>query len=158
LSNREFLAGAQLGNQGFAVFLPCTVRTRRHARKFDSVRRPLFPGYLFVKLDPSTDRWRCVNGTLGVARLIGTAERPTPLPKGVIEAICDACDDNGVMATPDEVFLGEEVRVTAGPFAEFIGKLESLDSAGRVRVLLEILGRRTYVAFSRNQVAASHRR
>jgi len=158
LSNSEFLAAAQLANQGFAVFLPCLVRTRRHARKFDTVRRPLFPGYLFVRLDSSRDRWRAINGTLGVARLVGSADAPTPLPAGVVEAICDGCDDNGVMAaSSDELSPGEEVRVTAGPFAEFVGKLESLDGAGRVRVLLEILGRRTCVALSRNQVIAAHR-
>jgi transcriptional antiterminator RfaH len=152
------MAAAQLANQGLVVFLPCLVRTRRHARKFDTVRRPLFPGYLFVKLDASRDRWRSVNGTLGVARLIGSAEAPTALPAGVVEAICDACDDNGVMATPDALSPGEEVRVTAGPFAEFVGRLESMDGIGRVRVLLEILGRRTCVALSRNQVTASYRR
>src|SRR5262249_36026256 len=137
LSNREFLAAAQLANQGFVAFLPCLVRTRRHARKFDTVRRPLFPGYLFVRLDSSRDRWRSINGSLGVGRLVGNAEAPTPLPAGVVEAISDVCDDNGVMEAPDELSPGEEVRVTAGPFAEFVGKLDSLDGAGRVRVLLE---------------------
>jgi transcription elongation factor/antiterminator RfaH len=158
LSNREFLAAAQLANQGYPVFLPCLERTRRHARKFDTVRRPLFPGYLFVKFDPAIDRWRCVNGTLGVARLIGGATAPTPVPIGVIEAIGQACDDNGVLAAGEEELLpGEDVRITAGPFSELVGRLESLDGAGRVRVLLEILGRRTSVALSRNQIAASRR-
>jgi transcriptional antiterminator RfaH len=158
LSNREFLAAAQLANQGYAVFLPCLERTRRHARKFDTVRRPLFPGYLFVKLDPAIDRWRSVNGTLGVARLIGGATAPTPVPVGVVEAIGEACDDNGILAVGEEDLLpGEDVRITAGPFSEFIGRLESLEGAGRVRVLLEILGRRTSVALSRNQIVPSRR-
>src|SRR5258706_16252721 len=69
LSNREFLASSQLRNQGFRTFLPRRLTTRRHARKFDTVMRPLFPGYLFVQLDLSRDRWRSINGTLGVVRL-----------------------------------------------------------------------------------------
>ena len=56
--DREFLAAAQLANQGYPVFLPCS---RAHAPARAQVRyRPspaLFPGYLFVKLDPSIDRW-----------------------------------------------------------------------------------------------------
>src|ERR1051326_1035679 len=55
LSNREFLAAAHLKNQGFQTFLPCRRQTRRHARKFDTVLRPFFPGYLFVLLDLDRD-------------------------------------------------------------------------------------------------------
>src|SRR5215469_3528807 len=92
LSNREFVAAAQLRNQGFTTFLPCLLKTRRHARRFDSVRRSLFPGYLFVQLDLARDRWRSVNGTLGVAKLVGHTETPSAAPAGSIEAIRSACD------------------------------------------------------------------
>src|SRR5215472_13718576 len=85
LSNREFVAATQLRNQGFTTFLPCQLKTRRHARRFDSVRRPLFPGYLFVQLDLARDRWRSVNGTLGVAKLVGNSDLPSAAPVGSIE-------------------------------------------------------------------------
>src|SRR5215467_10793809 len=116
LSNREFVAAAQLRNQGFKTFLPCQLKTRRHARRFDSVRRPLFPGYLFVQLDLSRDRWRCVNGTLGVARLVGHADLPSPAPVGSVEAIRAACDGFDVVHPCGDIALGESVRVTCGPF------------------------------------------
>ena len=152
LSNREFLAAAQLRNQGFEAFLPCRLQTRRHARKFDSVLRPLFPGYLFVRLDLDRDRWRCVNGTVGVVRLVGPSETPSPAPPGAIETIKNACDELGVMHVSEGLAPGDSVRVAVGPFAELIGRLERLDSAGRIRVLLELMGRRASVALPCNYV------
>lgn len=152
LSNREFVAASQLGNQGFATFLPCLLKTRRHARKFDSVRRPLFPGYLFVQLDIARDRWRSVNGTVGVAKLVGHAELPSAAPAGSIEAIRAACDESDVMHVSVDMAPGDAVRVTRGPFSELVGRLEGLDGAARVRVLLELMGRRTSVVLPREQI------
>jgi len=155
LSNRELLAAAQLRNQGFEVFLPCRLITRRHARKFDTVLRPFFPGYLFVRLDLDRHRWRSVNGTLGVVRLVGQSEAPSPAPSGAIEAIRHACDDLGVMRASEDLAPGDAVFVAFGPFAELIGKLERLDSAGRIRVLLELMGRRACVALPRDYVVSA---
>jgi transcriptional antiterminator RfaH len=152
LSNREFVAATQLRNQGFNTFLPCQLKTRRHARRFDSVRRPLFPGYLFVQLDLARDRWRCVNGTLGVAKLVGHAEAPSAAPVGSIEAIRSACDEFGVMHVKNDLTPGDAVRVSCGPFSDLVGRLERLDSAERVCVLLELMGRRTSVVLSRDQI------
>ena len=155
LSNREHLAAAQLRNQGFEVFLPCRLITRRHARKFDTVLRPLFPGYLFVRLDLDRHRWRSVNGTLGVVRLVGPSEAPSPAPFGAIEAIKHACDDLGVLRANEDLAPGDAVLVAFGPFADLIGKLERLDSAGRIRVLLELMGRRASVALPRDYVVSA---
>ena len=152
LSNREFVAAAQLRNQGFTAFLPCQRRTRRHARRFDSVRRPLFPGYLFVQLDLARDRWRSVNGTLGVAKLVGNSDLPSAAPMGAIEMIRAACDEFGVVHDTVDVAPGDTVRVTNGPFFDLVGRLERLDGAARVRVLLELMGRRTSVLLSRDQI------
>lgn len=153
LSNREFVAAAQLENQGFHVFLPLREKTRRHARRFERVRRPLFPGYAFVRLDLSRDRWRSVNGTLGVVRLVSQADRPLAAPKGAIETIRAMCDANGVMSAGSQLLVGETVRVTFGPFADLVGRLEHLNAAGRVSVLLELMGRRLSVALARDHIA-----
>lgn len=152
LSNREFVAARQLENQGFKIFLPCRVKTRRHARRFDLVRRPFFPGYLFVRLDLMRERWRSVNGTLGVVRLVGRGDAPSPAPKGAIEAIRLACDDAELMRADSDLVPGDSVRVAFGPFADLVGRLERLDAAGRVRVLLELMGRATSVALPREQI------
>src|SRR5690348_6651754 len=66
LSHREGVAAGHLRNQEYSVFLPLRRKTRRHARKIETVRVPFFPGYLFIRIDTSRDRWRSVNGTYGV--------------------------------------------------------------------------------------------
>ena len=59
-----------LGRQSFDYFLPRYRKTRRQARKFDTVLAPLFPGYIFVRFDKEQTNWRSINGTFGVRRLI----------------------------------------------------------------------------------------
>src|SRR5688572_18745613 len=78
LHRRESGAQLQLEAQGFAVFLPQITRTVRHARQLRTVRTPLFPSYAFVRLDVERDRWRSINGTYGVARLVIADGRPVP--------------------------------------------------------------------------------
>ena len=78
--HRERLAASHLINQGFGVHLPLREKTRRHARKIETIRTPFFPGYLFARLDLSRDFWRSVNGTVGVVRLVTQGDRPTPVP------------------------------------------------------------------------------
>jgi len=140
LAHRESAAAAQLGNQNYQVFLPRRRKIRRHARKTETVLVPFFPGYLFVCLDISRDRWRSVNGTYGVAKLVMQGEYPAAVPAGVIEALQLSSDELSVVEWRPEIRPGDAVRVLAGPFSDVIGQLERLDGAGRVRVLLEIMG------------------
>src|SRR3954466_10002823 len=78
--HRERSAAQNLLKQGFDTFLPLRRKIHRHAGKIEAVSAPLFPGYLFVRLDIALHRWRCVNGTYGVIRLVMQGERPSPMP------------------------------------------------------------------------------
>lgn len=137
---RETRAKRQLENQGYRIFLPCLLKSRRHARKLETVLAPLFPRYLFVVLDLHRDRWRSVNGTLGVDRLLMRGGEPEPVPNGFVEQLTQASDDDGLVRCGNRLEEGQSVRVTAGPFADLLGTLERLDGSGRVRVLLELMG------------------
>ncbi|HEY1750115.1 MAG TPA: transcription termination/antitermination NusG family protein [Caulobacteraceae bacterium] len=139
LTRREALAAEQLQRQGFSTFLPRQPKTVRHARRIRVTLAAYFPGYLFVELDLARQRWRSINGTLGVVHLVGAAERPSPVPKGVVEALVEAADAAGVIAGPP-LQAGQRVRIVAGAFADQLATIERLDEAGRVRVLLEIVG------------------
>jgi len=139
--NQERTAAHQLANQGFRSFLPMREKTRRHARRIERVRVPLFPGYLFVRLDLERDRWLCVGGTIGVARLVMQGERPAPAPIGVVESLEEACDSNKVLCWKSALTPGQSVRVINGPFADLFGQLENMTESGRLRVLLNIMGR-----------------
>ncbi len=145
LPRREAGAQRQLENQGFHTFLPRCLKTRCHARKLETVLAPIFPRYLFVVLDLDRDRWRSVNGTFGVARLVMMGgDRPQPVPHGVVEALIALADGRDVLRFDGggRLAVGQKVRILAGPFAERIGLLQRLDGNGRVRLLLNIMGGR----------------
>jgi len=153
LAQRELQAATQLGNQGFRVFLPRYWKNRRHARKVETISAPLFPRYLFVILDRTRDRWRSVNGTLGIERLIMQAGEPQSVPHGVVESLLELGDADGNIRFRFDLKEGQNIRVTAGPFANLIGQLDKLDDHGRVRVLLEIMGATVRVALPETLVA-----
>ena len=146
LPQREFHAARQLLNQNFRTFVPRFWKNRRHARKVETISAPLFPRYIFVVVDPRRDRWRSINGTLGVDRLLMYGGEPQAVPLGVVENLIAASDDQGNVRFDLHLKEGDAVKVTAGPFADLIGRLERLEDHGRVRVLLEILGGRVRVA------------
>lgn len=154
--HREGGAANHLANQQFEVFLPRRERVRRHARKIETVLRPFFPGYLFIRLDLSRDRWRCVNSTFGVVRIVMQNDRPAAAPQGVVEALRDACDEKGLLRWEAKLEPGQKIRVVMGPFAEFVGELDELTEAGRVRVLLDIMGGHTPVFLPRNFVVPAN--
>ena len=155
LPQRELQAAQQLANQGFRAFVPRYWKNRRHARKVETVSAPLFPRYIFTVFDRTRDRWRSVNGTLGVERLLMTGGEPQAVPRGVVENLLHAADPEGNIDFKFSLREGQSVKVTAGPFADLIGKLEKLDEKGRVRILLELMGGPVRVALPAHLVAPS---
>ncbi len=150
--NRESIAQMHLRNQDYRTFLPRFAKTVRHARKVRRTLAPLFPRYLFLILDIERDRWHRVNGTVGVASMVMSRDRPIPAPKGVVEAlIAMSSYDRNQVFRPD-LEPGQKVRLVAGPFANQLGVLEDLDDGGRVRVLLEMMGAWYPVRLSREDV------
>jgi transcription elongation factor/antiterminator RfaH len=152
LPQRELQAAQQLANQGFRAFVPRYWKNRRHARKVETISAPLFPRYIFTVLDITRDRWRSVNGTLGVDRLLMCAGEPQPVPHGVVESLIEATDAEGNIHYEFRLKEGQAVKVTAGPFVDLVGELERLDNNGRVRVLLEIMGAKARVALPQSLV------
>jgi transcription elongation factor/antiterminator RfaH len=137
----EIRAMTHLERQGYRVFYPCYRKVIHHARKQTRSIQPLFPSYLFLQLDAFQHRWRSVNGTRGVVRLLTQGEYPIPVPRGVVESLQAHAGDDGALAWAPSLEVGQIVRVSEGPFAELVGKLERLDADGRVCVLLDLLGR-----------------
>lgn len=155
LPARELRARAHLENQNFRTFLPQRQKTIRHAHKFSTVVAPFFPRYMFVVLDLMRDRWRSINGSIGVASLIMQGDLPQPVPIGVVETLQSLMDSRGHLNFEKSFRVGDRVKLTAGPLAEKLGICERLDNSGRVRVLLDIMGGRIPVQVeSRYLVAA----
>ena len=136
-----------LRRQGFDAYLPLYKKTRRHARKVDIVSRPLFPRYLFVSLDLSTDRWWSIQSTVGVSHLICQGERPTPLPDEMIVALRSREDAQGycILGQKDAFHKGQLVEISSGPFSEYTGIFDAASDAERVYILLNLMGREVRV-------------
>lgn len=154
LPGREASAHFNLQRQEFRSFAPKLRRTVRHARKLQTVLAPLFPGYIFVILDLSVHRWRCVNSTIGVSSLIMGGDRPMPVPRGVVESLIDA-SASGLVRLDRTLEVGQTVRILSGPFASRLCRLVHLDDRGRIRVLLEFMGSDIAATLDRSAVASA---
>lgn len=151
----ETRARDNLLRQGFDAYLPQGRYWRRHARRKEIVPRPLFPRYLFVGFDVDQSSWRSIFSTIGVVHLICNGDHPTLVPNSVVDSIRSAesagvFDDAGAVS---RLQIGAAVQIARGPFSEMIGRLQSLVSGDRVRVLLDILGREVPTVVDAAEVA-----
>jgi transcriptional antiterminator RfaH len=141
--HQEARAVANLCRQGFDTWLPLLQRARRHARRVDRVIVPLFPGYLFVALDLGIARWRSINGTFGVVKLLCNGDMPQAVPDGLVDELMSRRDTNGFVRPPPKAFVvGQGLRVAEGPFADLEGIYEGMSGRDRVVLLLNMLGRK----------------
>lgn len=154
LPRKERIAEVNLARQSFANLCPRMRAVRRHARRVENVLTPVFPGYIFVRFDPKRDPWRAINGTLGVRRLLAAdSAKPIPMPDYAMQQIIERCENGLMTRLVDEFEPGAKVRILAGPFADQLAEVESLNGIGRVRVLLQILGLATPVTLSQASLA-----
>ncbi|MCB1311210.1 MAG: transcriptional activator RfaH [Sedimentitalea sp.] len=142
-------ARLNLARQAFRSFMPQRETTQRRGRHLQRARRPLFPGYLFVQIDPERQEWRRINSTYGVSRLVALERGcPTRVPPQVMAGIFGHCDGDTWRVQADGLEPGTEARLVQGPFARMIATVEALPEADRVLVLLELMGRATRVGVS----------
>ncbi|NOX41672.1 MAG: transcriptional activator RfaH [Alphaproteobacteria bacterium] len=140
------MAERNLHRQDFQTFLPLHEETKRRSGRFISTLRPLFTGYLFVAFDTANGGWRAINNTYGVTRLVSFGDQPQPVPLDLISRLMLRCDAGGKLLPPRILQPGDAVRLTSGPFAEFVATVEKISPDQRVWVLLDLMGRTTRVA------------
>jgi len=137
-----------LENQSFGTFLPLQEITKRKGRIFQRQIRPLFPGYLFVQIDPDQGPWRQVNSTRGVARLVRLGAEPSVVPNEIVEALMARCDKQSILRQTSEtqsshLHAGNQAQVTQGPFSGFIATISDIEPNNRINILIEIMGQTT---------------
>jgi transcriptional antiterminator RfaH len=150
----ERKAAENLQRQGYDVYLPYYLKTRRHARRVEQVKAPLFPRYLFVQVDTKRTRWRAINSTLGVSRVVCQGDTPSAVPDQLLEEIRVREDADGAIRlsrlTPPRA--GDRVRFVDGPMIECTGIFECIRDEERVVILLNLVGRPTRVTAPRDAV------
>ena len=110
--------------------------------------RRFFPGYILVQMEMTDETWHLVKSTPKVTGFIGgSAMRPTPVPDKEVEAILNQVKEGVEKPKPKVLFeVGENVRVTDGPFTDFNGTVEEVNyDKSKLRVSVLIFGRATPV-------------
>ena len=155
--NAEMRAVRNLVRQGFEVYLPRYLKRRSHARKIEKVPVPLFPRYMFVRIDVATQRWRSIQSTFGVSHLVLNGSDPAPLAQQVISNLKAREDGSGYVQLEQRptLALGAKVRVLAGVFAENLGLFDGMADRDRIAILLDLLGRKVRVSIEADLVVAA---
>ena len=152
----EMLARGELEKQGFEVYCPRYSRNARHARSVKRSILALFPRYLFVRIDLTSQRWRSINGSRGVSYIITMNERPCAVPDGVVEKIKEHENAEQFIEVPKLIPFkpGESLEISSGAFAKQVGSFLRLDKDNRIIVLLGMLGRNVEVRLQTEAVRA----
>ena len=136
-------AERNLARQGIETFCPWTIEAHHRNGRMTDRPRPLFPGYIFLRLDPKAGLWRAVNSTRGLTRMVQTDPRaPTPLPDALIDGLRARCDAQGRLDMGPSLVPGDRVRVIAGPFADLVTEIETIGEDARIRVLFDLMNRK----------------
>ena len=128
----------------------------RRGRRVNSERK-FFPGYVLVKMEMSDKAYHLVNDTPKVTGFLGSQNRPSPISQREVDQIVNQVQDGIERPKPSIVFeVGEQVRVSEGPFASFSGLVEEVDEEkARLKVAVSIFGRATPVELEYGQVEKS---
>jgi len=116
--------------------------------------RKFFPGYVLVKMVMTDRAWHLVKNTTKVTGFLGSGKRPSPISEVEARRIVDQTQDASERVRPSITFeVGENVRVSDGPFASFNGVVEDVDETrARLKVSVSIFGRSTPVDLEYGQV------
>ena len=125
----------------------------RRGRKVDAERK-VFPGYVLVKMDLTDEAYHLIKNTPKVTGFLGSDNKPQAISEGEAQRILHQVQEGIERPKPAVSFeVGEQVRVSDGPFASFNGVVEEVDDArSRVKVAVSIFGRATPVELEFTQV------
>lgn len=134
------------------ILVPMQDKIEIKSGKKMTVKEKIFPGYILVKMILDDQSWLAVRTTQGVTAFVGMGNKPTAISDQEVQTIVKFTQEE--TPTYKQVFaVSDTVKIVDGPFAEFIGKIDSLDEEkGKVRVLVSIFGRETPVELDFLQV------
>jgi transcriptional antiterminator NusG len=136
----------------FDIIVPTRTTIKVSGGKKEEVQEKIFPGYVLVKMILDDESWLLVRTTQGVTAFIGAGNKPTPISEKEVEAIQQFMTQEEPLYKTAFV-VGEAVKITDGPFADFLGTIDNIDETrGKLRVLVSIFGRETPVELDFLQV------
>lgn len=141
---REAYAQDQLLRRGVETFLPRILESL--APRLEPTVGPLFPGYLFARVD-LLSQYNSVIWAPGVRRFVAFGEIPAAVDPAVVSFLRERCGREGVVRVVRTFQDGDVVRIVRGPLGGLIGVVQGeVSGQARVRILMELLRRRTQVS------------
>jgi transcriptional antiterminator NusG len=136
----------------FDVVVPTEEEIEVKEGKRRTVERRVFPGYILVQMIMDEDSWYVVRNTPGVTGFVGMGTEPTPLRPEEVQAIMKRMEAEAPRVKVTYK-IGQKVRITDGPFADFMGTVQEIDiDRAKVRVFVSFFGRETPVELDFLQV------
>ncbi len=143
---------SNLLNQEIESFLPMMKAYQYRGGKMVQKIRPLFPNYLFARMDVELHYYK-VKWTRGVNKILGGRNGPIPISERVVETIKGRVGEDNLIELQDELKDGDAIQVTSGPLKDLMGVFrKEMSSKGRVKVLLSLIGVDVPVQISRWQI------
>ncbi len=136
----------------FRILVPMEDEIEFKDGKRKITKRKVFPGYVLVEMIMTDDSWYVVRNTPGVTGFVGSGSKPIPLDDSEANQIIRRMGVDEPYTRID-FDTGENVRVIAGPFENFIGQIEEINKErGKLRVMISMFGRETPVELDFAQV------
>jgi len=137
----------------FDIIVPTrNIVTVKHGKK-EEQKEKIFPGYILVKMILDDESWLAVRTTQGVTSFVGAGNKPTPISETEVTTILKFMEQEAPKYKA-AFSVGEAVKIVDGPFADFLGSIDSIDEEkGKLKVLVSIFGRETPVELDFLQVA-----
>jgi transcription antitermination factor NusG len=153
-SNQERLVAEHLAGRGVVPFLPAYQMLSKRLDRRVMLRRPLFAGYVFARLDPSSDSRITVLRTPGVVRIVGFGGELSPVPDDTIASLRILVEQGEGVARPHPLVRdGQRVAVVDGCFRGAVGVLHAKPGRrAQLVVEVEFLGRAVAVPIAPEQV------
>jgi transcription termination/antitermination protein NusG len=151
-SLKQRVEAMKFADRIFDIIVPTRNTIKVSQGKKETVKEKIFPGYVLIKMVLDDESWFMIRSTQGVTSFIGAGNKPTPISEKEVEAI------KKFMNTEEPLYkvafvVGEAVKITDGPFSDFLGTIDSIDEArGKLKVLVSIFGRETPVELDFLQV------
>jgi transcription elongation factor/antiterminator RfaH len=148
----EDRANTNLLNQEIETFLPLFKARYLRGGKMIETIKPLFPNYLFARLDPDL-HYTKVKWTRGVSRILGNREGPVPISEAVVQAIRNRVGRDELIELEEGMKEGDLVQVISGPLKDLLGVFQKrMSGKDRVRILLNLIGVDVPVQISKWQI------
>ena len=121
-----------------------------------TVRRKVFPGYVFVEMEVNDRSWYVVRNTPGVTGFVGSATKPVPLEPQEVRRILKSQGIEKKVRPQISVEIGEQVRIISGPFDNFYATITEINNEkGTLKGLIDMFGRETSVEVDYSQIEKS---